>query len=63
MKRFLVLVNPSSHGGRSGRRWRSLADRFPEGEFVILAPGVAHAPCLTRGFRRPIRKVVVKVLY
>lgn len=37
MKRFLVLVNPSSHGGRSGRRWRSLADRFPEGEFVILA--------------------------
>ncbi len=33
------------------------------GEFVILAPGVAHAPCLTRGFRRTIRKVVVKVLY
>ena len=36
MKRLLVLVNPSSHGGRSGRRWRSLAERLPEGEFVIL---------------------------
>ena len=36
MKRFLVLVNPSSHGGRSGRRWRRLAERLPEGEFVVL---------------------------
>lgn len=36
MKRFLVLVNPSSHGGRSGRRWRQLAGLLPEGEFVLL---------------------------
>jgi len=36
MKRFLVLVNPSSHGGRSGRRWRQLSERLPEGEFVVL---------------------------
>lgn len=36
MKRFLVLANPSSHGGRSGRilpRFRAL---LPEGEFVVL---------------------------
>lgn len=33
------------------------------GEFLIMAPGVAHAPCLTRGFRHKIRKVVIKVLY
>ena len=36
MKRFLVLVNPSSHGGRSGRRWPQLAERLAEGEFVVL---------------------------
>lgn len=36
MKRLLVLVNPSSHGGRSGRRWRKLAELLPEGEFVTL---------------------------
>ena len=36
MKRFLVLVNPSSHGGRSGRRWRRLAEQLTEGEFVVL---------------------------
>lgn len=36
MKRFLVLVNPASHGGRSGRRWRRLSEQLPEGEFVVL---------------------------
>ncbi len=36
MKRFLVLVNPSSHGGRSGRRLPHLRALLPEGEFVIL---------------------------
>ena len=36
MKRFLVLVNPSSHGGRAGRRWPHLARLLPEGDFVTL---------------------------
>ena len=36
MKRFLVLVNPSSHGGRSGRRWKALSELLPEGEFILL---------------------------
>ena len=36
MKRLLVLVNPSSHGGRSGRQWRRLQELLPEGEFVVL---------------------------
>ena len=36
MKRFLVLVNPSSHGGRSGRRLPRLRELLPEGEFVVL---------------------------
>lgn len=36
MKRFLVLVNPSAHGGRSGRRCARLAGLLPEGEFVVL---------------------------
>lgn len=36
MKRFLVLVNPSSHGGRSGRRLPRLRKLLPEAEFVIL---------------------------
>lgn len=37
MKRFLVLVNPSSHGGRSERRARALAALLTEGEFVRLS--------------------------
>ena len=36
MKRFLVLVNPSSHGGRSARRLPRLRGLLPEGEFVVL---------------------------
>ena len=36
MKRFLVLVNPSSHGGRSGRRLPCLSELLPEGDFVVL---------------------------
>lgn len=36
MKRFLVLVNPSSHGGRSGRRLPRLRELLPEGDFVVL---------------------------
>ena len=36
MKRFLVLVNPSSHGGRSGRILPRLRELLPEGEFVVL---------------------------
>ena len=38
MKRFLVLVNPSSHGGRSGRRLSrlELERLLPEGEFIDL---------------------------
>ncbi len=46
MKRFLVLVNLSSHGGlvgsshggggRSGRRLARLRELLPEGEFVVL---------------------------
>ena len=36
MKRFLVLVNPSSHGGHSGRRLPRLRALLPEGEFVVL---------------------------
>ncbi len=34
--RFLVLVNPSSHGGRAGRRWRELATMLPDARFVLL---------------------------
>ena len=34
--RFLVLVNPSSHGGRAGRRWRALAAMLPDARFVLL---------------------------
>ncbi|MCR5414977.1 MAG: hypothetical protein K6F50_09680 [Kiritimatiellae bacterium] len=36
MKRLLVLANPSSHGGRSGRRLPRLQELLPEGEFVVL---------------------------
>ena len=36
MKRFLVLANPSSHGGRSGRILPRLRALLPEGEFVVL---------------------------
>ncbi len=36
MSRFLVLSNPSSHGGRSGRILPYLQSILPEGEFVIL---------------------------
>ncbi len=36
MKRFLVLVNPLSHGGRSGRILPRLRELLPEGEFVVL---------------------------
>lgn len=36
MSRFLVLANPSSHGGRSGRILAYLQSIFSEGEFVIL---------------------------
>lgn len=36
MSRFLVLANPSSHGGRSGRILAYLQSIFSEGEFIIL---------------------------
>ena len=36
MKRFLVLANPSSHGGRSGRILSLLREFLSEGEFVVL---------------------------
>ena len=36
MKRFLVLVNPLSHGGRSVRILPRLRELLPEGEFVVL---------------------------
>ena len=36
MKRFLVLANPSSHGGRSGRILSLLRELLAEGEFVVL---------------------------
>lgn len=36
MKRFLVLANPSSHGGRSGRILPFLRELLSEGEFVVL---------------------------
>ena len=36
MKRFLVLANPSSHGGRSGRILSLLRVLLAEGEFVVL---------------------------
>lgn len=36
MKQFLVLVNPLSHGGRSGRILPRLRELLPEGEFVVL---------------------------
>ena len=34
--RFLVLVNPLSHGGRSGRILPRLRTLLPEGDFVVL---------------------------
>lgn len=34
--KYLVLVNPSSHGGRAGRRWRRLQPLLPDAEFVLL---------------------------
>lgn len=36
MRRFLVLANPSSHGGRSGRILSLLRELLSEGEFVVL---------------------------
>ena len=36
MKRFLVLVNPHSHGGRSGRILPRLRTLLPEGDIVAL---------------------------
>ena len=36
MKRFLVLANPSSHGGRAGRILSLLRELLSEGEFVVL---------------------------
>lgn len=36
MKRFLVLVNPLSHGGRSGCLLPRLRELLPEGEFAAL---------------------------
>ena len=36
IKRFLVLVNPLSHGGRSGCILSRLRALLPEGEFVVL---------------------------
>ena len=36
MKRFLVLANPSSHGGRSGRILSLLRELLSDGEFVVL---------------------------
>ena len=36
IKRFLVLVNPLSHGGRSVRILSRLRALLPEGEFVVL---------------------------
>ena len=36
MKRFLVLVNPLSHGGRAGRILPRLRTLLPEGDFVAL---------------------------
>ena len=35
-KRFLVLVNPLSHGGRCGRRLAKLQTLLPEGDFVVI---------------------------
>ena len=36
MRRFLVLVNPLSHGGRSGRILSRIRTLLPEGDFVVL---------------------------
>ena len=36
MKRFLVLVNPLSHGGRCGRCLAKLRALLPEGEFAVV---------------------------
>ena len=36
MTRFFVLVNPFSHGGRSGRILSRLRALLPEGDFVVL---------------------------
>ena len=47
MKRFLVLANPSSHGGRSGRILPRLRALLPEGEFVALK-NIEEAPRLAR---------------
>lgn len=47
MKRFLVLVNPLSHGGRSGRILPRLRALLPEGEFVVLKE-IEEATCRAR---------------
>lgn len=45
--RFLVLVNPSSHGGRAGRQWKEIAKVLPSAEFVLLK-GIDEAKVLAR---------------
>ena len=47
MKRFLVLVNPSSHGGRSRRQAATLSGLLPEGEFVTTR-NIGEAFCRAR---------------
>ena len=47
MKRFLVLANPSSHGGRSGRILSLLRELLSEGEFVVLK-NIEEASLLAR---------------
>jgi len=34
--RFLVLINPLSHGGRCGRRLAKLQTLLPEGDFIVI---------------------------
>ncbi len=45
--RFLVLLNPSSHGGRAGKCWRDLAAKMPDAEFVPLT-SIEEANALAR---------------
>ena len=45
--RFLVLINPSSHGGGAARRWRSLTSLMPDAEFVQLN-SIEEAAALAR---------------
>ena len=45
--KFLVLINPSSHGGRAGKRWRRLQLLLPDAEFHVLT-GIKEARELAR---------------